>query len=130
MEHAKGISKSAVALKVFFNICKAWSVEDGDAIVLLGNLEVTRFDEWRESPATAQLSHEVLERISYILGIYKGLQILLPNPIAADAWIKKTNSEAIFGGKSALEKMLQGRTEDLAAVRQYIDSLLGEESAD
>lgn len=130
MEHAKVISKSEVALKVFFNICKAWSVEDGDAIVLLGNLEVTRFDEWRESPVTAQLSHEVLERISYILGIYKGLQILLPNPIAADAWIKKTNSEAIFGGKSALEKMLQGRTEDLAAVRQYIDSLLGEESAD
>jgi len=84
-------------------------------------------DEWKKSPATVQLSHEVLERISYILGIYKGLQILLPNPTAADAWVNEPNSEVIFGGKSALEKMLQGRIEDLATVRQYVDSFLCEE---
>ena len=130
MEHAKDISKSEVAIKVFFSICKVWSVDDEQSIVLLGNPEVTLYNDWRESPATAQLSHEALERISYILGIYKGLQVLLPNPTAADTWIKKTNSEVLFGGKSALDKMLQGRIEDLAVVRQYVDSFLGEELAD
>ena len=127
MEHTNDISKSAVALKGFFNICKAWSVDDEQSIILLGNVDVTLYNDWKQSPATAQLSHEVLERISYILGIFKGLQILLPNPTAADAWVNKLNSEVIFGGKSALEKMLQGRLEDLATVRQYVDSFLGEE---
>jgi len=127
MEHSNVISKSEVALKGFFNICKAWSVDDEQSIVLLGNPEVTLYNDWKELPATAQLNHEVIERISYILGIYKGLQILLSNPNAADTWVKKPNSEVIFGGQSALEKMLQGRIEDLATVRQYVDSFLGEE---
>jgi hypothetical protein len=57
--------------------------------------------------------------LSYILGIYKSLQILLPNTTAADAWIKKANTAPLFGGKSALERMLGGNTGDLLAVRQF-----------
>jgi hypothetical protein len=46
-----------------------------------------------------QLSRDTLERVSYILGIYKALQILLPDHDAADAWIRKPNSAPPFGGR-------------------------------
>ena len=52
----------------------------------------------------AKLSRDTLERISYILGIWKALQILLPDPAAADAWIRKPNAAPLFSGKPALER--------------------------
>jgi hypothetical protein len=60
-----------------------------------------------------------------LLGIYSALQVLLPKPEAADAWIKKPNTAPIFGGRSALERMLSGQVGDLYLVRQYLDAQRG-----
>jgi hypothetical protein len=67
----------------------------------------------------------VLERLSYILGIYKALQILLPDEAAADAWIRQPNDAAPFGGRTALERMLSGHVADLYEVRRYLDAERG-----
>jgi len=48
-----------------------------------------------------------------------------PQPEAADAWIRKPNSAAPFGGKPALERMLSGNVADLYVVRQYLDAQRG-----
>ena len=66
-----------------------------------------------------------LERVSYILGIYKALNILLPNEQAADAWVRCPNTAPLFGGKSALDRMLLGKVSDLYVVRQYLDAQRG-----
>ena len=66
-----------------------------------------------------------LERISYILGIYKALQLLLPDTRAADEWIRRPNEAAVFGGRSALDRMLSGNVADLYIVRQYLDAQRG-----
>jgi hypothetical protein len=58
-------------------------------------------------------------------GIYKSLQILLPEPGAADAWVRKPNTAAPFGGRSALDRMLSGQVADLYVVRQYLDAERG-----
>jgi len=71
------------------------------------------------------LSQDTLERLSYIFGIYSALQVLLPKPEAADTWIKKPNTAPIFGGRSALERMLSGQVADLYIVRQYLDAQRG-----
>ena len=71
------------------------------------------------------LALDALERISYLLGIFKALNILLPDESAADRWIKKPNDAPIFGGKSALSRMLSGRVSDLFVVRQYLDAQRG-----
>jgi hypothetical protein len=71
------------------------------------------------------LPRDTLERLSYIFGIYKALQILLPRSDAADAWVKKANTAPIFGGRSALERMLSGQVADLYVVRQYLDAQRG-----
>ncbi|MGZ5042379.1 MAG: MbcA/ParS/Xre antitoxin family protein, partial [Usitatibacter sp.] len=71
------------------------------------------------------LSRDTLERISYVLGIYKALQMLLPSDEAADAWIRKPNAAPLFGGRSAIERMLSGNVADLYEVRRYLDGQRG-----
>jgi len=60
-----------------------------------------------------------------LLGIYKALQLLLPDTHAADEWIHKPNTAPPFGGRSALERMLTGNVADLYVVRQYLDAQRG-----
>jgi hypothetical protein len=116
---------SAPALRVFFNIAELWGLSLEQQMRLLGEPARSTFFKWKKSPNAANLSKDMLERISYILGIYKALQILLPKPESADAWIKKPNAAAVFGGQSALDRMLSGNVADLYAVRQYLDAQRG-----
>ena len=67
----------------------------------------------------------IRSRLSYLLGIYKSLQILLPDARAADEWIRKPNDAPLFGGRSALERMMTGQVADLYVVRQYLDAERG-----
>ena len=66
-----------------------------------------------------------MERISYILGIYKALHLLFTEPSQANSWVRRSNAAPMFGGKSALERMISGRLTDLSAVRQYLDAQRG-----
>ena len=106
----------------FFRIMDAWEVRDSDAQVLLGRPSRTTFYAWKKGEG-GKLSHDTLERVSYVLGMYKALQLLFSNPGQADAWMKTPN--AAFGGRSALEHALGGRVVDLAHVRQYLDFVRG-----
>lgn len=114
---------SVVGIRAFFNISSAWNLKFDEEITLLGFPDTASFDSWKRDPSTANLSRDTLERISCILGIYKALQILLPDSKAADEWIKKPNSEVIFSGKPALYRMLSGDVADLLIVRQYLDAM-------
>ena len=116
---------SSAGLKAFFNIASSWKLTVGDEIRLLGEPARATYFNWKRDPSAVHLSRDTLERISYILGIYKALQILLPEAHAADAWIKKPNSATLFGGRSALDLMLSGNVGDLYAVRQYLDAMRG-----
>jgi hypothetical protein len=82
------------------------------------------FFKWKRDMG-GNVSRDVLERISYVLGIYKALQILFPDAERADAWISSPNAAPLFGGHSALDRMLAGNVSDLYAVRQYLDAQRG-----
>ena len=112
------------ALRTFFNIAQAWKLSTAEQMALLGVTARSTFFKWKKGDV-ASLPKDTLERISYILGIYKALQILLPEPKAADAWVKQPNSAPLFGGISALERMAKGNVADLFVVRQYLDAQRG-----
>lgn len=114
----------STALTAFFNITAGWGLGAEEERTLLGSPPRSTFFKWKSERA-ARLSPDTLERISYIMGIYKALRILLPTEEAANAWIKKPNAAPMFGGKSALERMLAGRVVDLADVRRYLDAERG-----
>jgi len=110
------------ALRTFFRIAEAWSLKEQEQMRLLGLDSRSTFQSWKRG-AVAAVPKDTLERISYILGIYKGLQILLPK--TADQWVRKPNAAALFGGRSAIERMTSGNVADLYVVRQYIDAQRG-----
>jgi hypothetical protein len=118
---------SAAAFKTFENIVGAWELSQTEAMTLLGYDEKTRstYFKWKRDPESVKLSKEKLERLSYIFGIYKALQILLPNTASADEWVKKPNSAPLFNGHSALSRMLSGHVADLYVVRRYLDAQRG-----
>lgn len=118
-----GVNKNSVALKAFFGITHHWELTAEQECVLLGVPKAT-FYRWKKQKE-GLLGRDTLERISYVLGIYKALRILLPNEIAANKWIHKANDAPLFGGKSALDKLMIGRVIDLADVRRYLDAERG-----
>jgi hypothetical protein len=115
---------AGAGLRTFFRIAELWELSAEEQITLLGRPGRSTFYKWKREGA-GTLPPDVLERISYILGIYKDLQILLPDGVAADAWVRKPNAAAPFGGGSALERMLSGRVADLYEVRRYLDAERG-----
>ncbi len=108
--------------RAFFRIVGLWKVRDGDAQILLGRPSRTTFYAWKKGRG-GDLGHDTLERVSYILGIYKALQLLFPSTAQADAWMNRPNDA--FGGKTALDHALGGRVVDLAYIRQYLDFVRG-----
>jgi hypothetical protein len=113
-----------VALRAFFRMAEQWKLRIADQRKLLGDPPESTFYKWkREGDGT--LSRDTLERVSYLLGIWKSLQILFPDPAQADAWLAKPNHAPLFGGQSALQRMLSGNVADLYVVRQYLDAQRG-----
>ena len=116
---------SSAALQAFFNLSARWGLSAAQERVLLGSPPESTFFKWKAEKRARRLTRDVLERISYLLGIYKALSILLPSPRAADEWVKQPNAAPLFQGRSALERMLGGSLIDLADVRRFLDAQRG-----
>lgn len=112
------------ALRAFFALAERWKLRTAEQRTLLGEPPESTYFKWKKQQ-DGTLSRDVIERISYLLGIWKDLQILFPDPAQADAWVRKPNNAPLFGGRSALERMLSGNVADLYVVRQYLDAQRG-----
>lgn len=115
---------SGPALRAFFRVAELWRLDTREQQILLGSPAPSTFFKWKKE-LSGSLSRDVLERISYVLGIYKALQILFNDSRNADEWISRPNAAAPFGGDSALNRMLGGNVSDLYVVRQYLDAQRG-----
>lgn len=130
MSGAPGASVSpqqmaAAGLRAFARIAELWGLGLDEQLALLGQPPRSTFYAWRKQPEAARLPRDTLERLSCLLGIYQALQILLPDPAAADAWVRQPNRAPLFGGRSALAVMLGGNLGDLHLVRRYLDGVRG-----
>jgi hypothetical protein len=114
--------RDEVALRAFFRLVELWGLSMEQTRVLLGRPSRATLYNWKAGRVRG-LPHDVLRRISYLLGIYKALQILYQDPRLADAWPRRPN--AAFGGQSAIERMLAGDVTDIAAVRAHLDAARG-----
>lgn len=121
---AQTISRDAksAAIRAFFNIADKWNLSNTEAQILLGRPTDSTFYKWKRGEVNT-VPYDTIERISYVLGIFKALEYLYTIPENADSWIKKPNTS--FGGQSALDRMMGGSLLDLATVRSYLDSIRG-----
>ncbi len=123
--HAVAPSEQAgAALRTFFRIATAWRLSHANAETLLGVSHPT-YMRWRANPNNARLGPNTLERLSYLFGIYKNLQVLLPDPEAADQWVHRPNSALLFQGQTPMQRMLGGQVADLYQVRRHLDAARG-----
>lgn len=111
------------ALRTFWRLADAWKLSAAEQMSLLGVARTTLY-QWKQGKV-GPLDRNVLERLSYLFGIYSALQILLPAPERADEWLRKPNAAPVFGGRSALDRMLGGQVADLYVTRQYLDAERG-----
>ena len=71
------------------------------------------------------LSFDTLTRLSLVLGIYKALHVLYPDPALADRWVRLPNAHPMFGGRPALALMIDGGIDGLYQVRRLLDGRRG-----
>lgn len=112
------------ALRTFFNLARTWGLSEQEQMKLLGLSSRSTLHAWKGG-RVSKISRDTLERISYVLGIFKAINILLPDTSRADEWIRLPNQAPLFGGQSALDRMTSGNIGDLYVVRQYLDAQRG-----
>lgn len=114
---------AAAALRTFWRLAEAWKLSTQEQMVLLGARR-SSFYQWRQG-RVGPLDAALLERLSYLFGIYAALQVLLPVPQRAHEWLRRPNSAPLFAGASAMDRMMGGQVADLYVVRQYLDAQRG-----
>jgi Protein of unknown function (DUF2384) len=115
---------SGPALRTFFNIARAWQLSVDHERALLGWPPPSTFHKYK-SGDTGTLAFDTLTRLSLVLGIYKSLQVLYPEPAFADGWMQMPNSHALFGGRSPIEFVAAGDVDALFQVRRLLDGRRG-----
>ena len=114
------------AVRAFFRITEVWGLTDQQRLVMLGeSVGRSTLPVWKEQPPRT-LSRDQLERCSYVVGIYEGVtRIFRRDPTLGLRWLRLPRPEFPFLGMSALAYMLEGRMQQLADVRAYVDQLNG-----
>lgn len=114
-------TRGHVALKGFFGICREWDCTQKEMMQLLGGVSRSTLAKYETLPHVT-LSQDTLERISYILGIYKSLRVMYPTAERANRRVRLEASEVPFSGTSALDFMALGSMKHLMETRRYFDA--------
>ncbi len=112
------------ALRTFFNIMERWQLGPQEGQTLLSTPGSTYF-RWKKQPNEAHVDADKLERISYILGIYKALHLIYSDESVADSWLRRPNTNPLFSGHPPIERLLGGHVADLFLTRQHLDARRG-----
>jgi len=70
------------------------------------------------------LDEDRLRRISYLVGIFKALNILYSEDLA-DQWMQRPNKNRIFGGMTPVNYLIRGGIPAFATVRKLLDARRG-----
>jgi len=108
---------SGPGIRVFLRISQAWGLSPKEQCQMLGGLDSAALTQW-ERDQDGLLGLDQIERISYVLGIYHDLHILLP--ASADGWVQRPNSNPLFQGAPAIVLITRGGKEGLRAVRNHL----------
>jgi uncharacterized protein (DUF2384 family) len=114
---------SPTALRAFFRIMERWKVRDEDARVLLGGVSNGPFYEMKKQPERT-LDPDRLQRVSYVVGIFKALHILYSEELA-DRWVQLPNKNLLFRGDTPLTFMMHGGIPAMQTVRRLLDARRG-----
>jgi uncharacterized protein (DUF2384 family) len=114
---------SGAAIEAFFRIVEIWEVKNQDAMNLLGGVSSGRYYELKKS-RKGLLTQDELTRVSYLIGIFKALNILFSRKLA-NQWVSRPNSNPMFGDGAPLQVLIRGGVPGMLGVRRLLDSRRG-----
>lgn len=115
---------SGPAMRTFLNIAKKWKLTINEQAGLLGWPATSTYHKYKAGQV-GTLTFDTLIRISLVLGIYKDLHVLYPDPELANRWIGLPNANPLFGGKTPLEFAIDNGLDGLHKVRRLLDARRG-----
>ena len=110
---------SALALRAFLAVAERLSLAVKDRLALLGIAKST-YTVWLkrlEHKNLRDVDGDKLDRMAYVLGIYELAGSVFPDGVA---WITRPNQAPAFQGRRPLDRMLNGRMEDLIETLSYL----------
>lgn len=120
LETRERLSQSAI--EGLFAIAEKWRLPQDKIGELLGG--VPRSTMYKLRTAAGMLRQDELTRISYVVGIYKALHILLPEEWA-NRWMTQPNDNILFGGQAPIEFVIRNGIPGLEQVRSLLDAARG-----
>jgi hypothetical protein len=114
---------SPAAVQGFLEIMSHWELTGDDACTLIGGISNGTFYNLKKGIAKT-LDVDQLTRISFLVGIYKALNILYSQKLA-DAWMTLPNTNPMFGGDTPLNYVKRGGIPAFGRVRQLLDARRG-----
>lgn len=108
------------ALRAFFNIMGHWKTSDKDARQLLGGVSNGAYYALKKKPDRT-LDEDRLRRASYLVGIFKALNIIYSEELA-DRWMQLPNKNRIFAGKTPLSYLIHGGLPAFITLRQLLEA--------
>jgi uncharacterized protein (DUF2384 family) len=111
------------ALEAIRNLASAWNAT-GDEMSALMGVSSSTWDRIRAAKWDQTLSQDQLTRVSALVGIFKGLNLLFADQMA-DRWPKLVNSGPLFENRTPIDSMMTGGIPIMLDVRRYVDALRG-----
>lgn len=117
-------ASGSVALKSVLKMLELWDIGEKQKMKLLGMSKSTYF-KVKADPASARITPDLLERLSYLLNIHMTLRTIFNNPENVYGFVSQTNENGVFRGKSPLEYMGTGTVAALYETARHVDGLRG-----
>ena len=114
-------AEAAALFRAAVNLFRLWGVTDEQAAILL-DLPLRSYRRWKAGDI-GRIDRDGRARLSNLMGIHRALRVIFREAQRGYAWISATNDA--FGGRSALDVMLEGELTSLMRVRRYLDAERG-----
>ena len=110
---------SALAFRTFLAVAERLALPVRERLALLGIAKST-YTVWLkrlEQGELREVDGDKLDRMAYVLGIYELAGAGFPDGVA---WLTRANQAPAFLGRRPLDRMLDGRMEDLMETLSYL----------
>jgi len=116
-QHSDDEVSDAARIRIFGRLSDAWGLTGSERATLLGAAQRT-FHRWKSNPEAARLSRDQRSRITYLVNMFVDARTIFDDDAFADSWIRRPNSA--FGGKPAIEVLMNGTFADLVRIGEYL----------
>ena len=115
---------SPTAIKAVGKLVHIWGLSREETCALIGGVSTSTWNRMKRNPRKHALTQDQLMRASALIGIFKGLRLVLSEPLA-DRWPTRPNANPIFKGQRPVDSMIKGGIPAMLDTRGHIDAIRG-----